>query len=139
MAQFTFTASATVALHSEIEAALNGIAQKYGLDVKVHKSVRDREGNYARIDLRLTAISEGGQTLGPEVRDWAVLAPLNGFQASDLNTDISLDKETYTIIGWRASAPKRPILLKNKRTGKNVVAPVSMVKLAQQLRRAVTA
>ena len=85
------------------------------------------EGREARLAFVFTLPSADGTPVGEEAEAFRMIAPLEGLKESDLGREISVDGETFAIIGWRTRASKRPIILQRVSDKKRFVYTVSSV------------
>ena len=116
------------ALRPEIERLLAPLAAR-GLRVRVGNArFTDTTADF-KLELavdRPAPHTDGTVRESKEARAFRVLAPVYGLRADQLGATLAYDGTIFRIVGLRANAPKRPIILEAA-SGRRVVAPPELV------------
>ena len=109
-------------LRPEIEDALKGVSEKYGITLKLGNGhFGGLTGDYK---LLLTTTGENGET--PESRDFALYASRFGMDESWLGKTFRLGANTYTIKGILPKRTKYPILVIRSDGVKKIMTEVAV-------------
>jgi hypothetical protein len=126
----TIDAAAALRINEEVKAALAAVLGPLGLDVKLTKNVRDREGNYTTVSVVLTVKAEDGAVAKtPEAKAYEMVAPTEGLAPEWLG-------KTFThptmgemhITGFRMKARKAPVIVKHPASGKEYIFAVDAIR-----------
>lgn len=115
-------------LKAEIVAALQGIADKYGISIIDTGKGSFSAQNY-RFSLEAATNSDDGEALTHEATYFQRCAHLYGLSPDDLGREFINRRSTFKIIGAAAQSYRYPILCKNQ-NGKVYKFPAATVKAA---------
>ena len=103
----SFNKPQIVQLRSEIDKALDRVANKYGITISAGNC--SFSGNEANFKLKLNTIGDGGTVITRESQMWDLYK--NRTQCSHLKVgdEIQLQGNTYTLTGYNTRAKKAPI------------------------------
>ena len=103
----SFNKPQIVQLRSEIDKALDRVANKYGITISAGNC--SFSGNEANFKLKLNTIGDGGTVITRESQMWDLYK--NRTQCSHLKVgdEIQLQGNTYTLSGYNTRAKKAPI------------------------------
>ena len=97
------------ALRADLDAALAAVAAKHGIAVRVGNA--SFMPNTATFKLELATKGDDGAVVTKEAQAFRQLAGSYGLAPTDLGREVTLSGDRFRIIGLRAAAIKRPILL----------------------------
>ena len=125
-------------IRAELEHAIDAqgeVWKELGLAVKVGNVSFNSSNMVAKIEVAI--IGENGVVETREVRDFKLLAPVYGFEESDLGREFKAGGKTYKIVGCLSRATKAPILAERS-DGKQFKFPAAMVKSLLKLETTLT-
>lgn len=110
-----------------LTAAVKAVGEQHGLKMTVNLSYDPTRGSVrATVKGDLIVTAEDGMIEDVAVRDFKRLAKLLGLEASDLHATLNMGGRTFKIVGLKASARKKPILVVDD-SGKRYVLDVPTV------------
>lgn len=115
-------------IHDEVRAALEPIAEKYGLVLDRKGSSYRRDALPVMMQFLIKETDEDGNALGASAKDFKKYAVMFGLKADDLGREFVTHGETFRITGLKPKSQKYPVLGENVRTGKTFKFPVETVK-----------
>lgn len=110
----------------ELQNALKGLAEKYGVSIKSAGATFARDGGNVTYKVAVAVIGEGGVAETKERSAFIQLAVMYGLQPTDLGKTFVHVGETVEITGLAPKSRKFPIL--GKKGGKTYKFPVEAVK-----------
>lgn len=122
----SFTRDACKLLRDEIDAALQAVAKKHGITLKVGNASFD--ANQINFKLNAMTLGEGGEVVTPEKKAFIADAHFYGFKAEDLGRTFMSNGKTFTIAGLKHANRKMPIIATSE--GKSYKFAVDAVKRA---------
>lgn len=102
----------------ECRAALEPIAEKYGLVLDRKGSTYHRDALPVMLQFMIKDVDEDGNVLTAEAKAFQKYAVMFGLKAEDLGREFMFRGETFRVVGLRPKSPKFPVLAENVRTGK---------------------
>ena len=115
-------------LRPEIEDALSGLSEKYGIKMQIGNGAYS--GLSGHFKLLLTTVGENGET--PERRDFVRLASDYGMNKDWFGKPFTANRESYTIAGILPKKRKFPILVVRNRDGSKRLMPETGVRQAMK-------
>lgn len=109
-------------LRAEIDAALKSVGQAHGVTLELGRITYGP----AKATTRLTVMLAG---VSPYADGFEQYAPCYGLQPADLGLEVKINGETYTILGLKPRATKRPVVLR-RADGEIYNFPAEMVREA---------
>jgi len=113
------------AMSAEIIAALQGIADKYGVSIKPAGG-RFTTDNWTN-KIEVSIVDNSGTAVTKEVSNFNNYCHLFGLSKSDLGKAFSSNGKTFILCGLNPSAHKMPIIGRNAITGKMFKFPLTVV------------
>jgi len=114
----------------EVEKALNGVAEKFGLAVKVGTRRFGTKDMRFPVEFVITEVDkDSGEMLSPEAMAYKKLAGSFGLDSEWLGAEFETYQGRYKIVGLKPRNRKYPVLADDVRTGKKYKFPVSPVKM----------
>lgn len=127
----SFTSAVANKLAEEIEQSLQGIAEKYGIQIKRGRGTFG-SGHFS-MKLDIATVGEGGQAKTREYDDLVKMLPMLNLNMteSDLSGPFKNPSlaEPFKIIGYRTRAPKKPFMIETE-SGKVLVTNRSFIEHA---------
>jgi hypothetical protein len=128
-------------IDAEIDAAVNAILEKHGLQKTKRRSTY---GDFYRYTIEAAAVltnEEGVNLAAPEAIAWIANAPMLGFRKPEeaLGSKFSYAGRTFFLIGFRPRARKHPIVARSEADGKTYVLPEQAVRFMDGCDLAVSA
>jgi hypothetical protein len=122
----SFEKSDVLAISAEVKAALQVIADKYGITLSPKGRTYRRDAMPVFFEFTITAVSADGQVLSREAQDFQKYAAEFTFEPTDLGREFTNRGETFRIVGLKPNAHAYPILGQNVKTGKVYKFPPSI-------------
>jgi len=94
-------------LAEEIEQAVQGIAERYGIEIKRGNSTYDADGNHATVKINVSVIGENGEAVSPDAGAFEQYSQYDGIPADALNKRFGM----YTFVGYKPRNRKYPYLV----------------------------
>lgn len=120
----------------EARAALQAVAEKYGLTIKQDgMSTRDIAGTFAKVKYTITvAPTEGQGPVGVDATAYTRFAASEGLDPAWLGKTLTHPTMgPLEIIGFRPRAQKNPVIVKQASTGKSYVYNITDIKQLAKL------
>jgi hypothetical protein len=114
-------------VQEECLAAMHAIAERHGLTVRAHGGQIDPCESVLKFAFKTQASVED-PTMTTEGKTWAFAAPAEGIAADAIGKWFTDGRDEYRAMGWNYNAPKRPIKVQSKRTGKQMIANIAWFK-----------
>lgn len=115
-------------IDADIKAALEPLAEKFGIDVNVRGGTFNNDNFTAKVTF--SVISEDGQVMTKEAKAFKDYAFRHGIDKDALFTVFGHKGKLYEIIGFSPRASKYPVLAKSLRDGDTYKFPVKLVAAA---------
>jgi len=113
-------------LRADLDAALKGVADKYGINLALGTGRFDPES----VTWKLTGnVVRNASVKTKEALDFERFAASWGLEKSDLGAEFSQGRKSFVITGAKPSSHKYPILAKEIRTGKTYKFSPVLVKM----------
>lgn len=123
-------------LLKEAKAALQTVAEKYGLTIRQEgMSTRDHAGTFAKVKYIITVAQQEGQgPVGVDALAYTRYAASEGLDPAWLGKTLTHPTEgELEVVGFRPRAKKNPVVVKNARNGKNYVYTIDGIKQLAKL------
>lgn len=127
-----FDAATASAILEECRAALQPIADKYGLTLDRKGRTYRPEALPVMFQFLTTELDARGNAMSVAAKDFQRLAAFYGLTPEHLGRMFDQHGERFKIVGLSAQSPKYPILASNVRTGKTFKFPPSVVLVGLQ-------
>jgi hypothetical protein len=111
----------------EARAALEPIAEKYGLTLDRKGRTYHRDSLPVMFQFLIKELDDDGNTLSAAAKDFQKYAPLYGLKATDLFKEFTSRGEKFRITGFKPKSRKYPVLGENVKTGKTYKFPLETV------------
>ena len=113
-------------LRTEMNEALKGIAEKYGMTISAEKATYG--STYASFKVELALTKEDGTVLSKEAEAFRMYANLFGMKPDDLGREFEVAGKRYKLAGYMASKRKFPFLAECLTDGKEYGFTESFIK-----------
>lgn len=123
-----FDGTSVAKITAEVRAALEPIAEKYGLVLDRKGSTYRRDALPVMLQFLIKTTDADGNVLTVAAKDFQRYALMFGLQADDLGREFEAQGESFRITGLKPKSRKYPVLGENVRTGKTFKFPVAAVK-----------
>ncbi len=128
MAKITqFDSVACRHLRERLNSALAAVAADEGIKLEIGKMTYTRDGKFVSMKLDAAIVLGDGRAASREADDFLKYAAMEGLKPEHLNAQVSLGGRKFTIRGYRARSPRKPIELEDA-GGKIYVTTVADVK-----------
>ena len=111
-------------INDDIQSALDAVAKRYGVQIKVGNSRFSNTNCTTKIDI--STVSEGGTVMTKEATDYNRYASSFGL-TKKLGETFEFRYDTYEIVGLKPRSSKYPVLAKNLSNGKTFKFPVNVI------------
>ena len=111
-------------INDDIQSALDAVAKRYGVQIKVGNSRFSNTNCTTKIDI--STVSEGGTVMTKEATDYNRYASSFGL-TKKLGDTFEFRYDTYEIVGLKPRSSKYPVLAKNLSNGKTFKFPVNVI------------
>ena len=111
-----FDATVLNALRSEMNEALKGIADKYGITIDAGKATYGH--GYATYKIDLAIIKEDGTAMTREATAFKMYANILGIKAEDLGREFESHGKRYKLTGYNTKKRKYPFVAECLTDGK---------------------
>ena len=102
---------------------VQAVRAELGEDYAVQPKGGTRRDHGCTFKVEVAARNKDGTALTKEREDliWACNHGLEGLKAEHVDAEFVSGRETFTIVGYRARAQKRPLIVRRKRDGKECI------------------
>lgn len=111
-------------INDDIQSALDAVAKRYGVQIKVGNSRFSNTNCTTKIDI--STVSEGGTVMTKEATDYNRYASSFGL-TKKLGDTFEFRYDTYEIVGLKPRSSKYPVLAKNLSNGKTFKFPTNVI------------
>jgi hypothetical protein len=116
-------------LRREMENALEGITEKFGIAFSIGGISYQADGSEAHTKLTMLAVSEKGEVVTPEMKELAMMARiLPWLDEEAIKEPFNHAGEFFVLTGYKSRSRKYPFLAKSQATGKIYKFPESVIK-----------
>jgi hypothetical protein len=126
----SFDTTTCRAIQEECAAALQAIADKYGLLLKRKGGTYHRTRMPVMMEFLVEERDGDGTILTPEAKLFKSYAMSYGLVAEDLGKEFTAHGKVYRITGCKPKSQKYPILVQEVMTGRTFKLPATTVKMA---------
>ena len=106
-----FTKSNIKQLREEIDKAVQGVAEKYGITIKSGNSTFST--NEVSMKVKLNILNDSGSAITNEAENWDVYKDMTECAHLAVGDTISIGGNPYTLTGYNIRARKQPVQFKN--------------------------
>ncbi len=100
-----------IKMAGEVKAAMAKIAESYGVNVTMGRSVFDDSS--ATFKVECSVLGENGQVITKEAKSFTTYARLFQLEPEDLFREVFIAGKTLKIVGLKVNSPKFPVLLQD--------------------------
>lgn len=131
----TLTKSDVRIIGSEIDAAIDAVLARHGMERKPHRVTYSATGLTYKVECSVVNLSETGVNVSsPEAQGWLIVASMRGFADRDaakavLGTTFVSQGRTFTFLGYKTRSPKRPVVARCEQDGKTYVFTEQAIRL----------
>ena len=111
-------------INDDIQSALDAVAKRYGVQIKVGNSRFSNTNCTTKIDI--STVNEGGTAMTKEATDFNRFAASFGI-TKKLGDTFEFRYDRYEITGLKPRSSKYPVLAKNLSNGKTFKFPASVI------------
>lgn len=111
-------------INDDIQSALDAVAKRYGVQIKVGNSRFSDSNCTTKIDI--STVNEGGTVMTKEATDFNRFATSFGI-TKKLGDTFEFRYDTYEIVGLKPRSSKYPVLAKNVSNGKTFKFPANVI------------
>lgn len=111
-------------INEDIQSALDAVAKRYGVQIKVGNSRFSNTNCTTKIDI--STVNEGGTVMTKEATDFNRFAASFGI-TKKLGDTFEFRYDTYEIVGLKPRSSKYPVLAKNLSNGKTFKFPANVI------------
>jgi len=111
-------------INDDIQSALDAVAKRYGVQIKVGNSRFSNTNCTTKIDI--STVNEGGTVMTKEATDFNRFASSFGI-TKKLGDTFDFRYDTYEIVGLKPRSSKYPVLAKNLSNGKTFKFPANVI------------
>jgi hypothetical protein len=111
-------------INDDIQSALDTVAKRYGVQIKVGNSRFSNTNCTTKIDI--STVNEGGTVMTKEATDFNRFAASFGI-TKKLGDTFDFRYDTYEIVGLKPRSSKYPVLAKNLSNGKTFKFPANVI------------
>jgi len=111
-------------INDDIQSALDAVANRYGVQIKVGNSRFSDSNCTTKIDI--STVNEGGTVMTKEATDFNRFATSFGI-TKKLGDTFEFRYDTYEIVGLKPRSSKYPVLAKNLSNGKTFKFPANVI------------
>lgn len=111
-------------INDDIQSALDAVAKRYGVQIKVGNSRFSNTNCTTKIDI--STVNEGGTVMTKEATDFNRFAASFGI-TKKLGDTFDFRYDTYEIVGLKPRSSKYPVLAKNLSNGKTFKFPANVI------------
>jgi len=111
-------------INDDIQSALDSVAKRYGVQIKVGNSRFSNTNCTTKIDI--STVNEGGTVMTKEATDYNRYASSFGL-TKKLGDTFEFRYDTYEIVGLKPRSSKYPVLAKNLSNGKTFKFPTNVI------------
>jgi hypothetical protein len=111
-------------INDDIQSALDTVAKRYGVQIKVGNSRFSNTNCTTKIDI--STVNEGGTVMTKEATDFNRFAASFGI-TKKLGDTFDFRYDTYEIAGLKPRSSKYPVLAKNLSNGKTFKFPANVI------------
>jgi len=108
-----------------INSALERAEEELGIELSIGNITYEADGSNFRTKLQGAVLTEGGDAMTQEARDFEFHAPMQGLSKDLLFTTFIHNGEQYKIVGWKPRSTKYPIACTSG--DKSYKFPISLV------------
>ena len=120
-------------LSTQIEAALQSLAQQNGVVIKRGRATYDVDGKNMTLKVEVAVVAADGTVANKEVENFKSMAELYDLKPEFLFKIFSYAGTTYKIAGLLPRRSKRPVLCERQPDGKRFILSPEEVKLGMRL------
>ena len=94
-------------LATEIEQAVQAVAEKHGIQIKRGNGTYDADGSHASLKIEMSVLGEDGKAVSPDAGAFEQYSQYDGIPADALNKRFG----AYTFVGYKPRNRKYPYLV----------------------------
>ena len=122
----SFDAVVLKALRNELNDALKGVADKYGISIEAGNASFGY--GHASFKLELATVKDDGTVMSKEANDFLTYCTMLGLKQTDLGREFEVHGKKYKLKGYRLKSRKFPFIVECINDGKEYGLPEQIVK-----------